>query len=68
MTRAYAIGLGAGTQALTHLPWFLFVGSKPGELPRGLLMGAGWVINITVAEWIIRTPVARGVSTERRFG
>jgi hypothetical protein len=23
MTRAYAIGLGAGTQVLTHLPWFV---------------------------------------------
>ncbi|MEU7743147.1 DUF2306 domain-containing protein [Nonomuraea sp. NPDC049158] len=53
MMRGYAIALGAGTQALTHLPWFLFFGT-PGELPRGLLMGAGWVINVAVAEWIIR--------------
>ncbi|GAA3107667.1 DUF2306 domain-containing protein [Streptosporangium carneum] len=53
MIRGYAIGLGAGTQALTHLPWFLLVGT-PGELPRALLMGAGWVINVAVAEWIIR--------------
>lgn len=54
MTRAYAIGLGAGTQVLTHLPWFLLVGGTPGELPRGVMMGAGWVINIVVAEWVIR--------------
>ncbi|MEP6762863.1 MAG: DUF2306 domain-containing protein [Gemmatimonadaceae bacterium] len=54
MTRAYAIGLGAGTQVLTHLPWFLFVDMKPGELPRGVMMGAGWVINVVIAEWIIR--------------
>lgn len=53
MMRGYAIGLGAGTQVLTHLPWFLLVG-KPGELPRGLMMGAGWVINLAVAEWVIR--------------
>jgi uncharacterized membrane protein len=53
MTRAYAIGLGAGTQVLTHLPWFLFVG-KPGEAARTLLMGAGWVINVVVAELFIR--------------
>jgi uncharacterized membrane protein len=53
MTRAYAIGLGAGTQVLTHLPWFLFVG-KPGESARTLLMGAGWVINVVVAELCIR--------------
>jgi uncharacterized membrane protein len=54
MIRAYAIAMGAGTQVLTHLPWFVLVGSKPGELPRAWLMGAGWVINIVVAEWIIR--------------
>jgi uncharacterized membrane protein len=53
MIRAYAIGTGAGTQVLTHLPWFIFVG-KPGESARTALMGAGWVINILVAEWIIR--------------
>lgn len=55
MMRAYAIGLGAGTQVLTHLPWLLFFGA-PDEFTRALLMGAGWVINLAVAEWIIRTP------------
>ena len=54
MTRAYAIGLGAGTQALTHLPWFIFATGKPGEGPRAVMMGAGWLINILFAEWIIR--------------
>lgn len=58
MTRAYAIGLGAGTQVLTHLPWFLLVG-KPGESARGVLMGAGWVINMVFAEWLIRRQRAR---------
>ena len=53
MMRGYAIGLGAGTQVFTHLPWILFF-SAPNELTRALLMGAGWVINITVVEWIIR--------------
>jgi uncharacterized membrane protein len=52
MTRAYAIGLGAGTQVLTHLPWAILVG-KPGESGRAVMMGAGWVINVIVAEWII---------------
>jgi hypothetical protein len=55
MIRAYAIGMGAGTQVLTHLPWFLLVG-QPKELPRALLMGAGWVINVVMAEWVIRAP------------
>lgn len=53
MMRGYAIGLGAGTQVLTHLPWFLLYG-KPEGLSRALLMGAGWVINLIVAERIIR--------------
>lgn len=53
MTRAYAIGLGAGTQVFTHLPWFILVG-KPTETPRAVMMAAGWVINLAVAEWIIR--------------
>ncbi len=52
MIRAYAIGLGAGTQVLTHLPWLIVVG-KPGESARAVLMGAGWVINVLVAEWIM---------------
>lgn len=53
MTRAYAIGLGAGTQAFTHLPWFILMDVKPGETGRMVMMGAGWVINVLVAEWII---------------
>ncbi len=52
MTRAYAVALGAGTQVLTHLPWFLLVGELTVG-PRALLMGAGWVINVAVAEWVI---------------
>jgi uncharacterized membrane protein len=59
MTRAYAIGLGAGTQVLTHLPWALFADGTPGELPRAVMMGAGWAINVAVAEWIIRRRRAR---------
>ena len=55
MMRAYAIGLGAGTQVLTHLPWFALAENKPGELARGAMMGAGWMINVVVAEWIIRS-------------
>ena len=64
MTRAYAIGLGAGTQVLTHLPWFILVG-KPGESARTVLMGAGWLINVAVAEWIIRRSVRQRRPTQR---
>jgi uncharacterized membrane protein len=58
MIRAYAIGLGAGTQVLTHLPWFLMVDDKPGKLPRAIMMGSAWGINVLVAEWVIRHQVA----------
>jgi hypothetical protein len=58
MIRGYAIGLGAGTQVFTHVPWLLLFG-MPGELSRALLMGAGWVINLIVAEWIIRKRPSR---------
>lgn len=53
MIRAYAIGLGAGTQVFTHLVWNLFPITQT-EFHRALAMGAGWVINLLVAEWIIR--------------
>lgn len=65
MTRAYAIGLGAGTQALTLAAGELIAGQKPNELENALLMGAAWVINLAVAEWSIRrrrTPRARTIS------
>ena len=40
MMCGFALGLGAGTQVVTHLPWFLFQ-SLHGELARTLFMGAG---------------------------
>lgn len=61
MIRGYAIGLGAGTQVLTHLPWALFP-SIHNEGTRALMMGAGWVINLVVAEWLIRTRLAKSAN------
>jgi len=64
MLRGYAIGLGAGTQALTLMVGGMLAG-PPNELLRALLMGAGWVINLAVAEWIVRkrpAPPARTAS------
>lgn len=58
MMRGYAIGLGAGTQVLTLLAGELIAG-PPNELSRALLMGAAWVINLAVAEWIIHKQPAR---------
>lgn len=63
MMRGYALGIGAGTQVLTNLPWVIAFGT-PSPQVRAVLMGAGWAINLAVAEWFIRrrpAPVPRGV-------
>jgi hypothetical protein len=58
MLRGYALGMGAGTQVLTGTVVAIFV-DPPTELSRALLMGSAWVINLAVAEWIIRTRPSR---------
>jgi uncharacterized membrane protein YozB (DUF420 family) len=57
MIRAYAIGLAAGTQAFTDGIAGAIFGT--GELRSDLAKGAGWVINLAVAEWVIRRPGRR---------
>jgi uncharacterized membrane protein len=59
MIRGYAIGQGAGTQAVIALLWLLIAGT-PSRLTGELLLGAGWVINVVVAEWIVRSNSSRG--------
>lgn len=53
MSRAYAIALGAGTQALILIVPEL-LSSPPDVTTRAILMGAAWVINLAVAEYHIR--------------
>jgi hypothetical protein len=53
MTRAYAIGIGAGSQAVIGAFWIVTVGT-PGDMTWTLLLGAGWVVNLLVAELLIR--------------
>ena len=60
MTRGYAIGLAAGTQALVLMAGEMIAG-KPSELSRALLMGSAWLINLAVAEWAIRKRPSRAV-------
>ncbi len=62
MLRGYAIGMGAGTQALILMAGEIIAG-PPSELRRALLMGAAWVINLAIAEWIIRRRPARPART-----
>ncbi|MFI6094914.1 DUF2306 domain-containing protein [Lentzea sp. NPDC051213] len=53
MIRGFAIGLGAGTQAVTLSAWLLAFGA-PDRLSKAMLMLASWLVNLAVAEWIIR--------------
>lgn len=52
MTRAYALGMGAGTQLFTAGP--LMALDDPPAWARAAAMGLGWAINATVAEVVIR--------------
>jgi uncharacterized membrane protein len=52
MIRAFAIGLGAATQVFTLGFGEAIFGRT--ELSIALLNGAGWAINLAVAEWLIR--------------
>lgn len=51
--RAYAIGQGAGTQALVNILWWICIG-MPDLNTYCLLMTASWIINLLVGEWAIR--------------
>jgi uncharacterized membrane protein len=62
MTRAYALALGAGTQTFT-----LGIGKAvlgPGALTIDLMLGLGWVVNLAIAEVVIR----RQTSSRRSRG
>jgi uncharacterized membrane protein len=53
MLRAYALGQGAGTQALILAPYALLIGD-PSQITRDVLMTAAWVINLVFVEWMLR--------------
>jgi hypothetical protein len=53
MTRAYAIGVGAGTQAIFLIPMSLILGSSH-ELGRAITMALAWIANLVIAEIAIR--------------
>lgn len=52
MTRGYALALGAGTQVFTLGIGHAVVGT--GALVTDLCLGAGWAINLAVAEHLVR--------------
>ncbi|MBP2217132.1 DUF2306 domain-containing protein [Arthrobacter sp. CAN_C5] len=65
MTRAYALGVAAGTQAFVLALWIIFV-APTDETSRALLIGLAWVINLAVAEYIIHRGTVRSARGARR--
>jgi hypothetical protein len=57
MIRAYALGLGAGTQIFTESFGEAALGT--GDVSKAVSLSAGWIVNAVVAEWVIRRPVHR---------
>ena len=71
MIRAYALALGVSTQIFTLGFGQAIVGDT--RTSTALLVGAGWVINLAIAEWVIRrrfnrrpSPAAGVVVPQRR--
>jgi uncharacterized membrane protein len=64
MTRAYALALGAGTQAFTVGFGEALLGA--GVVRTDLMMAAAWAINLAIAEWVIRRPARRRAKRARR--
>jgi hypothetical protein len=58
LTRAYAIGVAAGTQAFVLALWIIFV-APTNQTSRALLLGFAWVMNLAVAEYIIHRRTVR---------
>jgi len=63
MTRAYALALGAGTQVFTLGIGKALFGTS--ALTYDLSLGAGWAINLAVAEYLIRRRRSRRTSSRR---
>ena len=70
MARSYAVAQGAGTQALILGPMVLFLDGQGTDQPGGALkatgMAAAWVINLAVAEWLVRRSQSRPGQSRRR--
>ena len=67
MARAYSVAQGAGTQALVLGPMVLVV-DQPGGNLKAAGMGFAWVLNLGVAEWLVRRsrPGRAGSGQSRR--
>lgn len=61
MIRAYALGQGAGMQAVLMLPSILMLGDVLGPT-RDVFMAFAWALNALLAELVIRSTPASAVS------
>ncbi len=59
MMRAYAIGLGAGTTVFTFGLALLLSGGNASDQAFALATAAGWILNLTIAEWLIHRDTRR---------
>jgi len=66
MIRAYALGQGAGTQAIIGISWLLIVGEESTGVTRDILMTTSWLINVIIAEWSIYKLTPRSSSSFKR--
>jgi uncharacterized membrane protein len=69
MARAYAVAQGAGTQAIVLGPMVLLMdghSTQPGGNLKAAGMTVAWVINLAVAEWLVRRSQARSGQSRRR--
>ena len=62
LTRAFAIAVSGGTQALVFILWSIIVGEEVNTFGEPFLVAAGFVVNSVVAELIIvrRARASRG--------
>jgi Predicted membrane protein (DUF2306) len=69
MIRAYAIGMGPAAISFIMLPIFLIRGEAPTGYAADLLFVLSWVINLSIAEWIIRRGKLNvGLVVVKQFG
>lgn len=67
MMRAYALGMGAGTQVFTHLPWLIASGTLPTGYTRDAAMVLAWLFNLAFVEWLLRRRKSEK-TTEKTIG
>ena len=64
MLRAYAIAQGASTQTLFGILFLVAFGENPKGLPRDILMISAWLLNLLIAQAIIRRKPPTKVSIQ----